>query len=69
MKVKKLNSSRTFSGRNSELILMDFKAIFTLQRGDDTERGFALPQAHPAQHDVFIFVRNHELGKNIIPVL
>lgn len=25
-----------------------------------------LPQAHPAQHDVFIFSRNHDLSKDLI---
>lgn len=31
----------------------------------DIESGFALTQAHPAQH-VFIFAWNHELGKDVI---
>lgn len=64
--VRKSNSSRTSSGRNCEFILMDFKATFMFRGRDDTEPGFALPWAHPAQHDVFMFARNHELGKDLI---
>lgn len=64
--VRKSNSSRTSSGRNCEFILMDFKATFMFRGRDVTEPGFALRWAHPAEHDVFIFARNHELGKDLI---
>lgn len=33
---------------------------------DDTEPGFVLPQAYPAQHGVFIFDGNHELAEDLI---
>lgn len=65
MNIRKPDSSRRSSGRNGEFILMDFKATFMFQRGDDTEPGFVLPWVHPAQHDVCICARNHELGKDL----
>lgn len=66
MNIRKPDSSRRSSGKNGEFILMDLKATFMFQRGDDTELVFVLPWVHPAQHDIYICPKNHELGNDLI---